>query len=251
MITKKNPKIQNSINLLLVLTALSVLMLGCSSSNTPPNNASPSPTPTPSPTTAASPTPTPKNLAEAFYGEWETKDNTSGNFITVKFGSATQKGNDFVGTLTDVNTKQNLSEYTVKPNNNVALLYLPGTPRAGQSSTVEYEISGDGNTITLKTNPPEVYRKGTSSADILKDVSTITTGGDWKVDNKTVTNLSNQSLGIRNAPVVIKFLPGQKVDAGFTGLMVFYQEQQPNSGAFNDMVLEGKYTIGSKRLFKF
>jgi hypothetical protein len=246
---KNNQKTQNTLILLLILTTLSVLALGCSSSNTPPNNPSPSPTPTVEKKLAEnspSPTPTPKNPAEAFYGEWETKDKNSGNFQTVKFGTATQKGNDYVGTYTDVNTKKDLSEYTVKPNNTLTLLDLPGTTTAGQSFTFEYEVSGDGNTITLKSNPPTVFRKGTSSADILKDVNTITTGGDWKVDNKTVANLSNQSLGIRNAPAVIKFLPGQKVDAGYTGLMVFFQEAQPNSGAFNDMVLEGKFTIGSK-----
>ena len=250
MITKRKPKFQNSINLLLVLTALSVLVLGCSSSNTPPNNASPTPTPAPSPTqekTVASPTPTPKNPAEAFYGEWETKDINSGNFITVKFGTATQKGDDYVGTLTDVNTKQNLSEYTVKPNSNVTFLYLPGTARAGQSSTFEYEISGDGNTLTIKSNPPEVYRKGTSSADILKDVNTITMGGDWKMDDKTINSLNKQYGGFFPVnPTVIKFLPGQQVDAGYTGQMIFYQNY---STELKDME-PSKYIITSKNNIK-
>lgn len=252
MNTKNNRKPQNTINLLLLLTALSVLMLGCSSSNTPTNNASPSPTPTPtqapSPTATASPTPTPKNLAEAFYGEWETKDNTTGNFITVKFGPATQKGDDYVGTLTDVNTKQNLVEYTVKPNNNVTYLYLPGnTIAAGTSKTFEYEVSGDGNTLTIKSNPPEVFRKGTTSADIVKDVNTITIGGDWKMDDKTISSLNKQYGGFFPVnPTVIKFLPGQQVDAGYTGQMIFYQNY---STELKDME-PSKYIITSKNNIK-
>lgn len=245
MNTEKNPKIKNTRSLLLVITALTVLGLGCSSSKTPANNPSPTPAPTveKKPENSPSPTPTPKNPAEAFYGEWETKDQ-NGNFVTRKFGSATQKGDDYVGTITDVNTKKDVSEYKVKPNNEITLTDLPVI--AGQSYTLDYDVSGDGNTITLKGNPPIVFKKGTNSADVVKDINTITTGGDWKVDAKTVANLSNQSLGIRNANAVIKFLPGQKVDAGYTGLMIFYQEQQPNSGAFNDKVLEGKFTITSK-----
>jgi hypothetical protein len=253
MNTKKYPKIQNTINLLLVLTALSVLVLGCSSSNTPPNNASPSPTPTPttpptpSPTTAASPTPTPKNLAEAFYGEWETKDSASGNFITVKFGSATQKGDDYVGTLTAVNTKQDLAEYKVKPNNNVTLLWLPGTAVAGQSFTAEYEVSGDGNTLTIKENPPIVYRKGTTNADIQKDVDIITIK-DWKIDDNTVNSLNKQFGGY--FPVdptsVVVFFPGQQVDAGYTGPMFFYQ----NYGNELKGMEPSRYIITSKNNIK-
>jgi len=255
MNTKKNPKIQNTINLLLVLTALSVLVLGCSSSNTPPNNASPSPTPTltptltptPSPTTAASPTPTPKNLAEAFYGEWETKDNTTGNFITMKFGPATQKGDDYVGTMIDVTTKQNRAEYTVKPNNNVALLFLPGTTMAGQSSTFEYEVSSDGNTLTIKSNPPEVFRKGTTNADILKDVDTITKGNDWKIDGNTVNSLNNQHGGFFPVdPTVVQFFPGQQVDAGYTGPITFWQNRTTELTGMNP----SRYIITSKNNIK-
>lgn len=245
MTKKRNSKKQNTVNLLLVLTALSVLVLGCSSSNPPANN----PTPLPSPSVEKkpaenSPSPTPKNLAEAFYGEWETKDNASGNFITVKFGSATQKGDDYVGTLTAVNTKQDLAEYKVKPNNNVTLLWLPGTAAAGQSFTAEYEVSGDGNTLTIKNNPPEVFRKGTTNADILKDVDIITKGNDWKLDANTVNSLNKQYGGFFpvDPNTVVQFFPGQQVDAGYTGQMIFWQNRYTE---LKDMQ-PSKYIITSK-----
>ena len=195
---------------------------------------------------AASPTPTPKNPAEAFYGEWETKDtNGTGDFVTRKFGPATQKGDDYVGTLTDVNTKLDVVEYKIKPNNEVTLTDLPVS--TGQSFTYEYKVSDDGNTITLKGNPPIVFRKGTSSTDIVKDVNTIVAAGDWKMDDKTINSLNNQYGGFFPvSPTVIKFLPGQQVDAGYTGQMIFFQNY---STQLKDME-PSKYIITSKNNIK-
>jgi hypothetical protein len=213
-----------------------VLLVGCGNTvTTPPNNASLSPTPTPAPSptqekTVASPTPTPKNLAEAFYGEWEREDN--GKFTTVKFSSATQKGDDFVGTMIDVNTKKNTANYTVQPNNNVTLTILPGNPNAGESYTVEYEVSDDGNSITLKRDPPQVFKKGTSSADILKDVTTISTLPDWKPDAQ-----ARSYFEVPPAITLLHFGKAIKYDEGYTGDITGYD------GAVQTL---GKYTITSK-----
>lgn len=237
MNTKNNRKTQNTLILILILTTLSVLVSGCSSSNTPPNNPSPSPTPTVEKKLAEnspSPTPTPKNPAEAFYGEWETKDQ-NGNFQTVKFGPATQKGDDYVGTYIDVNTKQDLSEYKIKPNNNLAFLDLPGTATAGRSATFDYEFSDEGNTITLKGNPSRVYKRGTNNADILNDIKTISTGSDWKPDAQTLKyfGISNNNL--------LRFLGASKFDEGYTGVIV----TSDNNFQTSHKEL-GKYTITSK-----
>lgn len=229
MKTKNNLKTQNTINLLLVLTALSVLVIGCSSvNNTPPNNVAPSPTQASSPTQAASTTPTPKNPAEAFYGDWETKDNASGNFVTTRFSTATQKGDEYVGTITEVGTGQDVFTYTVKPNNNITLLPLPGVPGAGISHTYEYEVSGDGNTLTIKSNPPDVFRKGTSNSQIQKDATTLATGAWRSASDQT------RMLALTNA---------KQFDKGWNGNYLITVNGAPDEQGTFAITNAGKITL--------
>ena len=114
----------------------------------------------------------------------------------------------------------------------MTITILPGNPSAGESYTHEYEVSDDGNTITIKTDPPAVYKKGTSSADILKDVTTISSGNDWKPDAEAI-----KYFEVPATITLLHFGKAIKYDEGYTGDITGYDTAVKTLG---------KYTITSK-----
>lgn len=219
--------------LMSVLFAFSALALGCGNTvSTTPSSPSPAPTPAEvskvsEKATASTPAPNP---VEAFYGEWETKDPSSGQFERWKLGTAEKEGSEYVGRITDLSNNVNVGKYKVGTSDKSITLELAGNQNA--SLTYDYEISSDRNTITLKGSNPIVLKRGTDNADMLKDVETFY-NGVWKMDDATANSLNY------TPPVEVVFEKSNKYDEGYSGEVRIFE-----IGAGN--VIENKYVIPSK-----
>lgn len=238
MNTKSNQDIKRTF-ILLAFVVLAAAMSGCVI-NSGNNNAAATPNVNTSNVNSSTPqntqaqqTPTP-NPVEAFYGEWETKDPSSGQFERWRLGTADKEGSEYVGRITNLSTNANLGKYKVGISDKSITLELAGAQSG--SFTYEYEVSPDRNTITLKGSNPIVLKRGTANADMLKDVETFY-NGVWKLDDAAAKSLNY------TPPVEIVFERSNKYDEGYSGDVRLFEI---STGS----IAELKYIIPSKNKIK-
>ena len=216
MNTKNNQRINTILYSLLVLAIL-VPMLGCKADDKTVINR-------PAPANDTLTEEKPKKEAEApvdpsaaFAGVWETKDpraksSATTEYVRWKIGPAIQKDGQSVGKITDVSdNNKDVANYVLGPKNTITLEYFPAL--AGNSRTYDYEVSDNGDTITLKGDSPIILKRGSNNSDILKDAETIATNGPWRVD---------RDLGIKlfgSTDVAVIFATPSKYKEGYGGTM--------------------------------
>ena len=241
MRTKDNREMHR-IFTLLVFVALAVTMLGCrgnSNSNASSNNTSN--TVSQNQATPVQPTPT-VNPVDAFVGTWETSDLTSPNFLSLRIGSASKNGDDYVGKITDTSTNDDVADYSIREKSREITLNFkpPFVSSQGSSSTYEYDVSGDGNKITLKGSKPIVLEKGSKNTEIVRDVAILAnTGGKYASWAIVDANISQKLFPNVSSSVFVDFEAAQKYNEGYRGKMTFHD----GSGG---TVAEWTYTIPSK-----
>lgn len=241
--TTKDNRGMHRIFTLLVFVALAVTMLGCrDSSNNNSSSSNTSNTVSQTQSTPTQPTPT-VNPVDAFVGTWETSDLTSPNYLSLRIGSATKNGDDYVGKITDTSTNNDVADYSIREKSREMTLNFkpPFVSSQGSSSTYEYEVSGDGNKITLKGNKPIVLEKGSKNTEILRDVAILANLGgkyrDWVIAD---ANISQKIFPSVSSMIAVKFDAAQKYNEGYRGKMLFIDT---GSGG---TVAEWTYTIPSK-----
>lgn len=228
---------------LTALIALSVAMSGCGGSSTNTNSAATPDANRSAPSTTA-PTPAP-DPAQALFGEWETDNpdarTISGGttpFVRWKINPGVKDTNGvYTGKLTDPDRSNlDLANYKIGPQNIISLEFINSTPP--RSATYDYEVSSDGNTLTLKTGSnPIILKKGTANRDILKDADTIhNSGGRWEPTPNTATILNGKfSLKVDHI-VFDKPIPSGE---GYGGDMKFVDLSAPSPKM-------GKYIVTAK-----
>jgi hypothetical protein len=227
---------------LLVFVALAVTMLGCrdsSNNNSSSNNTSNTVSQNQAP--PVQPTPT-VNPVDAFVGTWETSDLTSPNFLSLRIGSSTKNGDDYVGKITDTATNDDVADYSIREKSREITLNFksPFVSSQGSSSTYEYEVSGDGNKITLKGSKPIVLEKGSKNTEILRDVAILANlGGKYKSWAIVDGNISQKLFPNIQQPILVNFEAAQKYNEGYRGKMLVMD-------AVGGAVAEWTYTIPSK-----
>lgn len=127
-----------------------------------------------------------KNPANVFYGTWE-KEEQGQSFRYEVFGSASKKGDLYVGKITDQRNVV-VADYTIYKDNRIEIAYLPAY-YGGNTYTYSYEVSNGGNKITLDSNPPIIYTKGKSNTTIQSDAAKLASGG-WTEAGKPSNTLS-------------------------------------------------------------
>lgn len=238
---RNNPEMFKILAILAVI-AIAVALSGCKSSN---SNSAPTPDVNRNaPQTQGQPTPTP-DLAQALFGEWETDNpdarSMSGGttpFVRWKINPGVKDANGvYTGKLTDPDRNNvDLANYKIGPQNIISLEFLNTTSPV--SSTYDFEVSSDGNTLTLKTgNKPIVLKKGTANRDILKDAEAIhNNGGRWEPTPNTATIL-NAKFGLKVDHLLFnKPIPSGE---GYGGDMTFVDLSTPSSKP-------GKYIVTAK-----
>jgi hypothetical protein len=253
MKTKNNREIKRAI-ILLAFIALSVAMSGCGGGSSSNNSAA---TPnvnrdTPQ-NTQAQQTPTP-NPTDAFAGVWETKDpratsqsaGTTG-YVRWQISPGTQKGEQYTGKITDLSdNNKDVADYVLGPKNNITLEFSPafsGGPSLGGSRTYEYEVSDNGNTITLKADKPIVLKRGSSNTDILKDAQAISSGNSWKLDPDVASKIFPSYDKDR---IYAEFETPNKYNEGYGGSMKFTEDPPPGVTRTPANVADWRYTITSR-----
>ena len=245
MKTKNNREIKR-IYILLAFIALSVAMSGCGGGATSNNAAATPNVNRDTPNTQAQQTPTP-NPADALAGVWETKDpratgpsTATTQFVRWQISSATKRGEEYVGKVSDLsNNNLDVADYVLRPNNSVTLefkgSYITGAP----SSTYNYEVSDNGNTITLKGDKPIVLTRGSTNTDIQKDAQTIaSTPPDWKLDPDVALKMFPT---FNKDYIFVVFAQPSKYNEGYGGTMEFHE-----SYTTPQKVAEWRYTITSR-----
>lgn len=250
----KNIREIKSIFTLLAFVALSIAMAGCGGGATGNNSAA-----TPNvnrdipQNTQAQQTPTPDPV-HAIYGEWET-DNpdaiaastgtppgaTQQKFVRWKVNPGIKDQNGiYTGKITNPDNKNlDLANYKIGPQNTISLEFLPPAP-AG-SSTYEYEVSPDGNTLTLKTgSKPIVLKRGTSNRDIQQDAQAISSQM-WVPTPNTQKVISDKYNIYFDTAEFSDAIPSGE---GYGGSMELYQ--QTGSAGGRSLVKTGNYIITSK-----
>lgn len=221
MKTINNMKTTNFLTLMLVL-ALLVPMLGCGDSNQATVNRA---TPTPDTLTEEKPkkeeaAPTPGDPLEAFYGSWEVNKGGSAGIEKWNIKRATKKDGDYVGRITDLNN-DDIYSYTIKtqPNNpalgTIGLAGLTPMNLIGKGKTLDYEVSDNGNKITLKDNPEIILKRDSGSADIQQAANKIASLSPWKLNLEAATQMgfSGDTIVMFNSPT--------KYSNGYGGNMEF------------------------------
>lgn len=257
---KNNRNIKKFYNLILIVAFLAALS-GCNSTDKSQTNANQAViTPTPQ-TTQAVPAATPDNPTLAFAGAWETTYDMSkimpgypsastgavGQFAQWRLSEGVKKGDEYVGKVTNEGNNENIAEYTVA-GKTITLKFLPvagmqntgATQTSGTSRDYEYEISNNGNTLTLKGRDPIVLQKGSGNSD-METVSFI-------ISNKVDWTLSPPRSIDPNKPdaYYITFDTAQKFDNGYGGKMEFWNEDPNNPNAPHTVVATGQYLLTSK-----
>ena len=229
---------------LLVFVALAVAMSGCGGSSTPSNNSAATPEVNRNaPQTQVQATPTPDPV-QAIYGEWETDNQdarawsgASTPFVRWKINPGIKDQNGvYTGKLTDPdNRNADLANYTIGPQNTLNLAFVP--PASPGSHTFDYEVSSDGNTLTLKTGSlPIVLKRGTTNRDILKDATTISSAPTgWEPTSNTRDSIKNKYSKDVDLVGFDKALPSGE---GYGGKMYFRLA--------STVVESGSYIISSK-----
>lgn len=192
---RRNDPAINRFLVLLAVIALTAVLSGCGGGS---NNSNQTNVNRSAPQATATPTPAP-DPAQALFGEWETDSpdarSMSGGttpFVRWKINPGVKDANGvYTGKLTDPDRNNvDLANYKIGPQNIISLEFLNTTSPV--SSTYDFEVSSDGNTLTLKTgNKPIVLKKGTANRDILKDAEAIhNSGGRWEPTPNTATILN-------------------------------------------------------------
>lgn len=271
MKTKNNREIKRII-ILLTFIALSALMLGCGGGAANTNSAATPNVNRDTPATTAATPATPSNPTEAFAGVWETRDPraaaTSGaattEYVRWQITPGVKNGEQYTGKITDLSNNNNdVADYVLGPGNNVTLKYstsyISGSPSSGggtvvsPSSTYPYEISDNGNTITLKADKPIVLKRGSSNSDLQKDAQVLSNTSTWLPTPSTKTNMSAR---IKYDVDYIEFQPAIVSSKGYGGKMIL-NTPGPNTreGTYiiapdkkiiltiDGLESEGKYTI--------
>ena len=243
MRTKDNREMHR-IFTLLVFVALAVTMLGCrdSSNNNSSSSSNTSNTASQNQVTPVQPTPT-VNPVDAFVGTWETSDLTSPNYLSLRIGSASKNGDDYAGKITNTATNDDVADYSIREKSREITLNFkpPFVSSLGSSSTYEYEVSGDGNKITLKGNKPIVLEKGSKNAEILRDVEIIANlAGKYKSWAIADGNVASKLFPSTSATILVNFEAAQKYNEGYRGKIVFVDASSGGTLA------EWTYTIPTK-----
>lgn len=224
MKTKNNREIKR-IFILLAFIALATAMAGCSATGS--NNSAATPTPdvnrnAPS-NVSATQTPTP-NAAEAMLGVWETRDprvvskvpttgSTPPDFVRLKINYGTEDKGNYKGEVTDVTNNLNVGDYTLYPNKSVKL----DVSTLGLQGTFDYDIAGDGNTMSLKTDSnPIIFKRGTANTDVEKDARIISDPTLWDATPSTKTSIETR---FKNRVDSVSFDPATVSGEGYGGRM--------------------------------
>ena len=253
---KKNRNIMKFSKNILV-AAFFAILTGCGSSQSDTsqnvNRAAPQNT-----IAEEKPTPTaaPVNPTAAIAGSWETKYEiskiipgypssnlgTGNQYAQWKISEGVRKGDEYVGRITNELNNENIAEYTLVAKT-ITLKFLPvsigGTQTSGTSRDYEFELTENGNMLTLKGNDPIVLTKGTNNSD-MENVSFI-------ISNKVDWMLSKPKTIDYNKPEAhyVTFETAQKFDNGYGGKMEFWQVD-PNNSNNHIVVATGQYLLTSK-----
>lgn len=250
MTIKGNGEIQR-IFTLWVFVALSVALSGCGGGSSPSSNNSAA---TPdvnrnAPQTQVQATPTPDPV-QAIFGDWETDNQEARNmsgattpFVRWKIQPAVKdQSGVYTGKLTDPDRSNvNLADYKIGPQNTMTLEFLAPPAPAKISTTYEYEVSSDGNTLTLKTgSQPIILKKGTANRDILTDVAKISSPSPGAPPNWEPLSNTKDSIKNKYGKVVdlVRFDNALPSGEGYGGQMQFLLSGAP--------VQTGSYIISSK-----
>ena len=253
MKTKNNREIK-SIIILLTFIVMAVVMAGCTASS---NNSAATPTPdvnrnAPA-NVSATQTPTPDPVA-ALYGEWETNDPDAKSIsgVTTEYvrwkinpGVKDQNGLSTGKVSNPDRSNMDIANYKIGPQNSLNLEFVP--PARAASASYEYEVSSDGNTLTLKGGgKPIILKRGTSNRDMLNDAQTMADSGkgDWKVDRDVACKVF-PTMCSSSSDTYVRFETPTKYNEGYTGTMLFF-DSVPTSplGTW-------KYTITAKDKVEF
>ncbi len=243
-------------NLLLIVAFLAVVS-GCSS--TPSNDNQAVNRATPQNTLAEEkPTPTaaPVNPTAGLAGVWETKYDiskiipgypssqlgTSGEFANWRLSEGVKKGEEYVGKVTNELNNENIAEYTIA-SKTITFKFLPvsigNTQTSGTSRDYEFELSNNGNMLTLKGNDPIVLTRGTNNSDMENVSFIISNKVDWMLAKpKTIEHGKPEAH-------YVTFDTAQKFDNGYGAKMEFWHED-PNNPNNHFVVATGQYLLTSK-----
>lgn len=229
MNTKNNQRPQNILNLLLALAVLIPVILACNNQPTAVNQPAPATvnTPAPADTLAEEKPKKDGNPAEVFYGTWE-KEEQGQPFRFEKFGIASKKGDNYTGKVTDQNNTV-VANYTVYEDKTVEIAYLPAYYN-GTTYTYSYKVSDGGNKLTLDSNPPIVYTKGSANTNIQKDATILATGS-WL----SATDQSKR----------LAFTDAKQYDKGWNGNYLFVINGAPDEQGTFTITEAGKITLTS------
>lgn len=231
---------------LFLLIALTALFSGCSSSSKPNTNTATPDVNRATPTTAATATPAP-SASEVLLGVWETRDprfvnpyktatGTSSDFVRMKMNYAKEDKGIYTGDVTDVTTNKNLGTYTLYPNKSIKFDF---PTISALSNTHDYEISGDTNTLSLKTDSsPIIFKKGTANTDVEKDARILSSAGAlWEPTPSTKTSIDNR---IKYTVMNISFDPPTQSGEGYGGRMDLNLDPPPG-------VKDGTYIVAPNK----
>ncbi|CAN5559434.1 hypothetical protein BH10ACI1_BH10ACI1_27150 [soil metagenome] len=213
---KNNRKTQKIFNLLLVVGIL-VPMLSCSSSSNQStvNRGTPQNTLTEEKPTVS---PTPSDPLEVFYGAWEVNKGGSAGIEKWNFKRATKKDGDYVGKITDLNNND-MYDYTIKPkpdnatSGTIGLVGMSSMFSVGSGKTLDYEVTDNGNKITLKDNPEIVLKRDSGNADIQQAADKIVSLSPWKLNLEAA-----KQMGF-SGDTVVNFKTPTKYSNGYGGTM--------------------------------
>ena len=222
----KNNRNEKIITSLLSVIALVAAVVGCSFNTSPTaDTAAPANKATPANTAAPANTATAENPATVFYGTWEKKEPGQ-PFRYETFGQASKQGDNYVGKVTDQRNVV-VANYTVFGDKTVEIAYLPAY-YGGTTFTYGYIVSDGGNKLTLDSNPPIVYTKGTANTGIQKD-ATFFASGTWHSAKDKLREL--------------EFTDAKLFDRGWSGNYgISYNGTTEEVGAFT-IIETGKMTL--------
>lgn len=240
---------------LLLLIACLAVISGCSSNQS--NNQQVVNKTAPQNTLAEEkPTATPVNPTAAIAGVWETKYDiskiipgysssqlgTTGEFANWRLSEGVNKGNEYVGRVTNELNNENIAEYTIT-GKTITLKFLPvsigNTQTSGTSRDYEFELSNNGNMLTLKGNDPIVLTKGTNNSDMENVSFIISNKVDWMLGKPKTVDFNKPEAHY------VTFDTAQKFDNGYGAKMEFWHED-PNNPNNHFVVATGQYLLTSK-----
>lgn len=241
--------------ILLIFIALLLAMSGCGGSTNQSNANQTVNRGTPQ-NSSAQESPTPSNPTAGLAGAWETTYDisniipgypsstagTGNQFAQWRFSEGIKKGDEYGGKVTNELNNENIADYSIA-GKTITLTFLPvssgTTTTSGTSRNYEYEISDNGNTLTLKGRDPIVLRKGTGNSDMENVSYVISNKVDWMIRPALTMNSSSPDADY------VTFETARKSDQGYGGRMTFYTDN-PSYPPPGDIVEIGQYLLTSK-----